>query len=215
MGMVLVALEKSPFAEDTMVLITTDHGVPFPLNKATLQDRGTGVLFMLRVPKQKGKKRSQALVSQLDFFPTVCEAAKLEKPAWLEGESLLPVLKGEDTQRQALLTTTNHHVEYEPSRSIRTRAHHLIRRFVSGPRSAPNVDSTRLKAFVEKDGFFDHDADEFELYDLINDPEELENLAGNGACEVLLESLSAQLRDLMKASSDPLLEEIPQEAALR
>jgi arylsulfatase A-like enzyme len=205
-GQVLDALAASRFADDTLVLITTDHGIPFPLNKATLLDRGTGVLFMLRVPGIHGPARSDALVSQLDFFPTICELTGLEPPEWLQGESLLPVLKGVDTQREAVYLQTNHHVDYEPMRAVRTRTHKLIRHCADALRCRANVDATHLKDYVSAQGFFDENVPEWELYDLENDPDEQNNLAGHAEVRTLQDELQEMLTDWMRATNDPLAE---------
>ena len=49
-GAVLQALDEQDLADNTLVVFTTDHGLPFPGAKATLTDRGLGVLCILRGP---------------------------------------------------------------------------------------------------------------------------------------------------------------------
>src|SRR3954466_15540872 len=91
-GAVLGASED----DDTLVIFTTDHGLAFPGAKATLTDRGIGVLLILRGPGGfHGGRVSDALVSQIDLFPTVCELAGVAPPAWLQGRSLMPLLRRE------------------------------------------------------------------------------------------------------------------------
>src|SRR4051794_2972070 len=80
-------LEALP--DNTLVILTTDHGLAFPGAKATLTDRGIGVLLILRGPRFAGGRVSDALVSQLDVFPTICELIGIERPEWLRGRSLL------------------------------------------------------------------------------------------------------------------------------
>ena len=58
------------------MILTTDHGLAFPGAKATLTDRGIGVMLIMRGPAaSRGGKVSDALVSQIDLFPTICELA--------------------------------------------------------------------------------------------------------------------------------------------
>ena len=74
-GAVLNALDEHDLADDTIVILTTDHGLAFPGAKATLTDRGLGVMLIVRGPGGfHGGKVSEALVSQIDLFPTLCEA---------------------------------------------------------------------------------------------------------------------------------------------
>ena len=69
---------------------------PFPGAKATLTDRGTGVMLILRGPGGfRGGKAVDALVQHLDVYPTVCELAGVETPAHVQGRSLLPLVRGE------------------------------------------------------------------------------------------------------------------------
>jgi N-sulfoglucosamine sulfohydrolase len=83
-GKVLAALERNGLAGNTLVISTTDHGVAFPLMKCNLEDFGWGVSLIMRGPGVfRGGKVSDALVSQVDVFPTLCEVLGIGKPAWL------------------------------------------------------------------------------------------------------------------------------------
>ena len=79
-GAVLNALDEHDLADDTLVILTTDHGLAFPGAKATLTDRGLGVLLIMRGPGGfHGGRVSDALVSQIDLYPTICELAGIER----------------------------------------------------------------------------------------------------------------------------------------
>lgn len=100
-GEILNVLKETGEYEETVILFTTDHGLPFPMMKCNLYDDGIGVAFLLRYPGMPEKHCvSDALLSQVDVFPTLCDILKLEKPAWLQGESFDPVIKGERDEWQ-------------------------------------------------------------------------------------------------------------------
>ena len=85
-GAVLNALDEHDLADDTIVILTTDHGLAFPGAKATLTDRGLGVMLIVRGPGGfHGGKVSEALVSQIDIFPTMCELAGIERAGLAAG----------------------------------------------------------------------------------------------------------------------------------
>ena len=95
-GAVLNALHTLDLVESTLIICTTDHGLAFPGAKATLYDRGTGVLLIMRGPGGfAGGKVIDAMVSHLDVYPTICELAGIEPPPWLEGSSMMPLVRGE------------------------------------------------------------------------------------------------------------------------
>ena len=136
-GAVLEALDEHGLADDTLIVFTTDHGLAFPGAKATLFDRGLGVMLILRGPGGfHGGKVHDALVSHIDLYPTICELAGIEPPDFLQGVSLLPLVRdGADAVRDAIHAEATWHAAYEPQRAVRTRRWKYIRRF--GDRRVP------------------------------------------------------------------------------
>src|SRR5690606_950000 len=125
-GQVLDALDEAGLADNTLVIITTDHGLAFPGMKCNLTDHGIGVMLMMRGPTGDGKrieagKVIDALVSPVDMFRTLCDITGIEPPAWRQGVSLLPLLQGRVSQvREEIFAEVNFHAVYEPMRAIRT-----------------------------------------------------------------------------------------------
>src|SRR5581483_7425793 len=90
--LVLDALAQSGLRERTIVLFTTDHGVPFPGGKCQLRDAGTGVTLLIDFPKNPARgRRCAALVSHLDVVPTLHDLAHLPAAPWQRGRSLQPL----------------------------------------------------------------------------------------------------------------------------
>jgi N-sulfoglucosamine sulfohydrolase len=121
-GTVLEALEETGLVDNTLVIMTTDHGLAFPGAKATLFDRGVGVLLLMRGPGGFERGRVfDAIVSHLDILPTICDVAEIDPPDWLEGLSLLPLVRGEqDELHQEIFSEVTYHAAYEPQRAVRT-----------------------------------------------------------------------------------------------
>ena len=98
MGRVLDALERSPYKDNTIVVFLTDHGLhlgeKIHWQKTTLWEEGTHTLLMIRAPgvTQAGGA-SERFVSLLDIYPTLAELCGLTPPAYLDGRSLVPLLK--------------------------------------------------------------------------------------------------------------------------
>ncbi len=209
-GAVVDALDRAGLAERTLVVLTTDHGLPFPEAKATLYDRGLGVLLILRGPGGfTGGRVSDALVTHLDVFPTLCDLAGVEHPAWLRGASLLPVVRGEvDDLHEAVFAEVTYHAAYEPQRSVRTRRWKYIRRFDEGHEGVvpANTDDSPSKDLLLEHGWVHRRVPREQLYDLVFDPNEAANLAGDPGHAAVLGELRARLDDWMRETQDPLLE---------
>ena len=209
-GAVLDALDAEGLAENTLVICTTDHGLAFPGAKATLYDRGLGVMLILRGPGGfTGGKAIDALVSHIDLFPTVCDLAGAEHPPWLQGESLLPLVNGEAEEvRDALFAEKTYHVAYEPERCVRTHRWKYIRRF-DDEQPTPviaNIDDGPSKDVVLSDGLATRPVPEEQLYDLLYDPNEANNLADDPAYQGVLDDMRGRLETWMRETEDPLLD---------
>lgn len=207
-GMVLEALERSGLAERTLVVCTTDHGLPLPGMKCSLSDRGLGVMLIVRGPGGfEGGRVLDALVSQLDLFPTVCDLLGLERPAWLEGESLMPLVRDEKAEvREEVFAGVTHHAAYDPQRAVRTRRWKYVRRLGDRARPVlPNVDDSASKQEWVEAGWRERALPSEELYDLVLDPEEGRNLAGEHEQAATLSELRARLERWMRDTGDPLL----------
>jgi len=209
-GAVLNALDEADLADETLVILTTDHGLAFPGAKATLTDRGLGVMLILRGPGGfHGGRVSDALVSQLDLFPTVCELAGIEAPAWLHGRSLLPLMRKEAREvNDVLYGEITYHAAYDPQRSVRTRRFRYIRRFDAeheGP-VLPNVDDGPSKDLLVAHGWAERPQPREQLFDLVFDPQEGANVVDDPAYAEVATDLRARLDAWMRETEDPLLD---------
>lgn len=207
-GIILDALAEAGMQHNTLVIYTTDHGPAFPGMKCTLYDAGIGVSLMMHYPEGQFRRgATDALVSQLDLFPTICDLLRLPKPDWLQGESLLPLLSGEaDSVRDCIFAEVNFHASYEPMRCIRTDRYKYIRRFdaYNGYLQA-NMDDGPSKAFLAGHGAFERSRESEQLFDLYVDPHEQNNLVFAPEQRDRVEQLRARLRQWMESTSDPLL----------
>jgi arylsulfatase A-like enzyme len=208
-GAVLDALDDTGLARSTLVICTTDHGIAFPGAKATLSDRGIGVMLMLRGPGGfAGGKASDALVSHIDLYPTICDMLEIPHPGWLQGRSLMPIVTGAvDEVRDAIFAEGTYHAAYEPQRAIRTPRWKLVRRF--GERRLPvlaNIDDSPSKEVWLQNGYAEREIAPLQLYDLVFDPNEACNVVDRPELAPVVEHLSARLERWMRGTGDPLLD---------
>ena len=207
-GQVMDALEASDLTGNTLVISTTDHGVAFPSMKCNLTDHGIGVYLIMRGPGGfTGGKVSDALVSHLDIFPTICDVAGVKHPAWLEGHSMLPLMTGEKQEiREELFAEVNYHAAYEPKRAVRTQRWKYIRNFSDRTKPVlPNCDDGLSKDIWLKYGWKNRPVDREQLYDLVFDPNESHNLAVDPAHKEVLAGMRARLDKWMRETNDPAL----------
>jgi arylsulfatase A-like enzyme len=176
--------------------------------KCNLTDAGCGVSLIMRGPGGfTGGKLLDAMVSHIDLFPTLCELIGVERPAWLEGQSMMPLLRGERTEiRDELFAEVNYHASYEPKRMVRTQRWKYIRRYDHRTSPVlPNCDDGPSKSLWLRNGWKPHQPDEEALYDLMFDPNEQRNLAGDAAHEAALHEMRGRLERWMRSTDDPLL----------
>lgn len=206
-GAVLHALHDLDLLDSTLVLCTTDHGIAFPGAKATLFDRGIGVMMIARGPGFPSGKVIDAPVSHLDVFPTLCELAGVEKPPWLQGTSLLPLMRGEvERLHEAIFAETTYHAAYQPHRAVRTERWKYIRRFDDYPHPVlANCDDSETKNLMIAAGWGEEVVPREMLFDLALDPQEFRDLAPDPAHGEVLQEMRGRLERWMRETDDPLL----------
>ncbi len=208
-GTVLDALDRTGLTESTLVVCTTDHGLAFPSMKCNLTDHGLGVLLIMRGPGGfSGGQVCDALVSHIDVYPTVCEVAGIDPPTWLQGHSLLPLVRGEASEvREEVFGEVTYHAAYEPQRSVRTSRWTLIVRYGNRERVVlPNIDESPTKSLLLEHGWDQRPVDSIQLFDNLLDPMQVRNLATEPSHSAILAELHCRLREWMARTGDPLLD---------
>lgn len=208
-GAVLDALAETGAADDTLVVFTTDHGLPWPNAKCTVTDAGTGVALVVRGPGGfSGGKVVDAMVSHLDIIPTFLDLGGLPSLPWLRGQSLLPLVQGRTNRlHDELFAEVTCHAASEPVRSIRTERWRYIRRFDGADlRVLANVDEGAAKRLFLEHGWRDWVPDREELFDIVLDPLERVNLAADPRHDAVRTELAARLERWMQETGDPLLD---------
>jgi arylsulfatase A-like enzyme len=153
-------LDESGLAENTIVVYTSDQGFYLGehgwYDKRFIYDESFKTPLLIRWPHviEPGTTNEQ-MVQNLDFAQTFLEAAGIAAPADMQGESLIPLLKGNDQMwtREAVYY---HYYEYP--------AVHMVKRHYG------------IVTMEYKLAHFYDDVDELELYDRKKDPQELNNV---------------------------------------
>jgi N-sulfoglucosamine sulfohydrolase len=206
---VLNTLHETGLDRKTLVICTTDHGLAFPTAKATLLDRGIGVMLIMRGPGMPPGVVHDELVSQIDVFPTICEIAGIEAPPWLQGRSLLGLVSGTEPAgaRSEIFSELTYHAAYEPQRAIRTERFKYVRRFDEYPYPVlPNCDDSPSKDAYLARGWGRRTVARESLHDLFFNPGEGRNMIDDPDYAAVAADLRGRLADWMKETSDPLLD---------
>jgi N-sulfoglucosamine sulfohydrolase len=143
-GLLLKKLEETGELENTLVVVSGDHGMPGVTNgKCNLYDFGTGVTLVARWPRGiKGQSRVvDDLVSVPDLMPTFLEAAGVGVPGGVNARSLMNVFRSDrngqvDASRTWVISGRERHVAFAnrgnrpyPQRALRTTDYLYIRNF--------------------------------------------------------------------------------------
>ncbi|MEE2827046.1 MAG: sulfatase [Planctomycetota bacterium] len=133
----IAALEKADLLDKTIVVVTSDHGMPFPRAKATLYDDGTRVPLAIRWPggiSNPGRIVEQP-VNLSDLTPTFLEAAAVAVPQSMTAESLIGMFTDQPVERSAAFIALERHDGCRaggkgyPCRAIRTKDYLYIHNF--------------------------------------------------------------------------------------
>lgn len=119
----------------------------------------------------------------------------------------MPLIQGKINEiHDAVFAEVTYHAAYEPMRAVRTNRWKYIRRFDHhlGP-VLPNCDDSPSKDVLIKYGWKERSRPLEQLYDLIFDPNEANNIANDLSVAVVLEDMRTRLDDWMYSTNDPLL----------
>lgn len=134
----IAAIEARGQLDTTLIVITSDHGMPFPRAKASLYDAGTRVPLAIRWPKgiQQPGRTVTSFTNLSDLAPTFLEAAGLQPPDMMTAQSLLGIFRDEQpTNRDAAFMAMERHDGCRkggkgyPCRAIRTKDYLYIHNF--------------------------------------------------------------------------------------
>jgi len=119
-GAMLKLLEDRGELDNTLVVITSDNGWPFPRGKATCYDAGTRMPLAIRWPaKVEGGRVVDDFVSHTDLAPTILEVAGLKPPVEMTGKSLVSLLT---SGRSGLVETSRDKIFFGRERHASVRA---------------------------------------------------------------------------------------------
>jgi arylsulfatase A-like enzyme len=191
-GRVLDVLEHSGQLDDTAILLSSDHGFFLGewrfYDKRFMHEPSIRVPLMVRYPRMvKAGSICEQMALNVDLAPTMLELAGVKVPESMQGRSLVPLLKGEspDNWRKDWLYEYFEYPDAErvrPHRGVRTERYKLIH--------------------YHKLPQYPKFPEEFELYDLQNDPGELDNLYGRPGYDSLTRLLMGRISELRKETGD-------------
>ena len=184
-GKILALLDKTGLARNTIVIYTSDQGFFLGdhglFDKRFMYEESIRMPFLVRWPAGiKAGTRVDAMGLNIDFAPTFLEAAGLPASVEMQGRSMLPLMRGRTPAgwRQSM-----YYRYYHDPGDHNTRAHYGVR-----------TRTHKLIYFWKKD--------QWELFDLVNDPSELHNLHGEPGQGALTATLKAELARLKREARD-------------
>jgi N-sulfoglucosamine sulfohydrolase len=227
LGRVLKTLEDAGELDNTLLVLTSDHGMPFPRVKGQIYEDSFHIPMVVRWPAQvKAGRTVDDFINFRDIAPTFCEVAGLPPAPTMTGKSFLDVLKsGEsgivDESRDVMLTGKERHDLGRPNdwgypvRAIRTRDFLYIRNYhpERWPAGDPetgyrNVDDSPTKRFL-LGGFDEYYRLSFgkrpaeELYHISEDPDCLNNLADNIDFAQRKREMQSRMNEMLREEGDP------------
>ena len=186
-GRVYKYLEDNGLLDNTVIIYTSDQGFYMGehgyFDKRFMYEESFRTPLLVRVPGKKKGVDVSGFVQNIDYAPTILDLAGLPIPEDIQGESFLPLLNGK-TPKDWRRSLYYHYYEYPAEHSV--RRHYGVR-----------TERYSLMHFY-------NDIDEWELFDLQEDPMQLHNLYGEPGREALTEELKKELERLQILYDDPI-----------
>lgn len=226
LGRILRPLEDAGELDHTLVIATSDHGMPFPRVKGQIYEYGFHLPLAVRWGGGRTGRTVEDFINVRDFAPTILELAGVEVPESMTGRSFADVLEADragwlDPRRNRMLVGKERHDLGRPNdwgypvRAIRTPEFLYIRNYTperwpagnpeTGYRNCDNspTKSRLLRQFDEhyRMSFGKRPAEE--LYRVDRDPDCVQNLADEPGHARTKDSLRAELQEGLERDGDP------------
>jgi arylsulfatase len=209
-GDVVAELRSQGVLDNTLIVVTSDNGRPFPRSKTTLYEGGMRTPLVFHWPDSGLPEGvvSDSLISLIDLAPTILEIAEVDVPESVQGISMVPALQNpEATPRTIVFGEQNWHTQRMVGRMVRQGDYVYIRDFTPTDytflmverQNATNAELLRLRQAdalspVEAEPFSVNRPEEL-LFDVEADPDQMNNLAGS----VEHANVLAEMRGLLEA----------------
>jgi arylsulfatase A-like enzyme len=212
-------LEDAGVREETLVVVTTEHGPPYPRAKCSGYAAGSESALVMDGPGVVDGVVREELVNNVDFLPTLGEYLDVDVPENVEGRSYAPLLTGDAEgdrgeshyePRERVFGEQTYHCYYNPIRWVQTEDYRLIVNFTSAPVIGGNFPVHQMYRFATKPEYPDDPANSYhetvELYYTAEVPVQSTNLAGDDGHADIERKLLDAMDEWMRATDDPLLE---------
>ncbi len=204
---ILKILKKKKLYENTIIIFTTDHGIPFPKAKGTLYDSGIETSLIFNYPKLKLKnKKFNQLISNIDIIPTLLDFAKIKKSKKIQGKSFYKLLYNQKyVENKHIFAEKTYHEGFDPIRCVRNKYYKLIINFDSDRTIRVPSDIMNGGTYQTMLGRLINVRERYELFDIKLDKYERKNLANDKKFKKIKQKLTKKILLWMKSTKDPLL----------
>ena len=215
-------LETRELWKDAIVIFIGDHGPDVTRGKMGVYESAVQIPFLLKVPGADNGVVREELVSTVDIFPTLLDAADPGQAHADQGRSLLPLTQAHASPnwRRYLFTEYITHVpsQFYPRYAVRDERYKLIFNVMGGELENPLKPANYCNAWWESrkpkylqsviKEVYDRveNPPEIELYDLQQDPYEWSNLADSSELAEVRERLLLAIKEWRQSTKDPLLD---------
>ena len=216
-GMMVRVLEEAGRAEGTLIIVMSDHGMPFPGAKASSFDSGHHCPLIVVRPGVERNVVCDALVNWCNIMPTVLEWCGVDPPEGLPERSLLPILDEEHPTgwEETFYSHTFHEVtNYYPYRALRGRKYKYVRNLYpelttplpsdlwrSATWRAVQEDGMAMMGERPTEGFLHQDAEA--LFDIEADPAESRNRIDDPGLTEVAREMRGKVRRFRVETKDP------------